>query len=143
MSRPPSRAAAASFASRIKLVREGLGLGQEELAERLAISQQTVSLWESGQRTPGRRSWALIEHRLGYTQEQLERGKGFRPPEPRLAEHPDKPHLPLHLVPPQAGTEVMRLSASGLVAEALSLAEALKTVREAVKTGRAVWIVVD
>ena len=70
-------------------------------------------------------------------------GKGFRPPEPRLAESPDKRHLPLHLVPPQAGTDVMRLSASGLVAEALSLAEALKTVRDAVKTGRAVWIVVD
>lgn len=143
MNQSPTRAAGASFASRIKLVREGLGLGQEELAERLAISQQTVSLWESGQRTPGRRSWALIEHRLGYTQEQLERGKGFRPPEPRLAESPGKRHTPLHLVPPRAGTDVMRLSASGLVAEALSLAEAQKVVKDAVRAGKAVWIVVE
>lgn len=145
MSRPPSkRPHASGFPARLKLVRELLGLGQEELADRLAVSQQTVSLWEKGQREPGRRSWALIEHRLGYTQKQLERGHGFLPPEPRLADGGGAPgYPPLHLIPPRAGTEVMRLSTSGLSAEALTLVQAQKALREAVKAGKPVWFVVD
>ena len=144
MSRSPSkRPHASGFPARLKLVRELLGWGQEELAERLAVSQQTVSLWEKGQRKPGRRSWALIEHRLGYSREQMEHGRGFLPPEPRLAEGSGTPgYPPLHLVPPRAGTEVMRLSVSGLAAEALNLAQAQKALKEAVKAGRPVWFVV-
>jgi transcriptional regulator with XRE-family HTH domain len=139
-----SRAHASGFPARLKLVRERLGLGQEELAERLAVSQQTVSLWEKGQRKPGRGSWAVIEHRLGYTQDQMEHGHGFLPPEPRLADsRSGRAYPPIHLVPPRTGTDVMRLGASGLVAEALSLQEAQKLLREAVKAGRAVWMVVD
>ena len=144
MSRAPTkRPQASGFPARLKLVRERMGLGQEELADKLAVSQQTVSLWEQGRRRPGRRSWALIEHRLGYTRDQIERGHGFLPPEAGLAEGAGSGYPPLHLVPPRAGMEVMRLGVSGLAAEALTLAEAQKALREAVKAGKAVWIVVD
>ena len=144
MSRPsPKRPRPAGFPDRLKLVRELLGWGQEDLADRLAVSQQTVSLWEKGERQPGRRSWALIEHRLGYTRDQMERGHGFQPPEPRAADEAETPRYPpLHLIPPRAGTEVMRLSVSGLTSEALTLAQAQKALREAVKAGRPIWFVV-
>jgi DNA-binding XRE family transcriptional regulator len=123
-------------------MRERLGLGQEQLAEKLAVSQQTISFWESGQRKPARRSWVLIEHLLGYTREQLERGHGFLPPESGVFET-GMPHPPLHLVPPRAGSEVMRLSATGLSAESLTLAQAQKVLRDAVKSGSPVWLVTD
>lgn len=142
MSRPPvKRSAASTFPARLRLVRERLGLGQDQLAEKLSVSQQTISFWESGDRSPARRSWALIEHLLGYTREQLERGHGFLPPESGVFETAMH-HPPLHLIPPRAGAEVMRLSTSGLSAEALTLAQAQKLLRESVKAGKPIWLVV-
>lgn len=142
MSRPPAkRSSASGFPARLRLVRERLGLGQDQLADKLCVSQQTISFWESGDRKPARRSWALIEHLLGYTREQLERGHGFLPPESGVFETAMS-HPPLHLVPPRAGAEVMRLSTTGLSAEALTLAEAQKLLRESAKAGKPIWLVV-
>lgn len=141
MSRRAAKAPA-GFPARLQLVRQRMGLSQEELAERLEVSQQSLQYWESGQRVPGRRSWAIIEHRLGYSRAQLEHGRGFAPPEAVAEEH-SHTYRALPLIPPRAGSEVMRLSPSGLSAEALTLPQAQKALREAVKAGRAVWLVVE
>lgn len=142
MSRPPAkRSAPSTFPARLKLVRERLGLDQGALADKLAVSQQTISYWETGERKPARRSWALIEHLLGYSREQLEHGRGFLAPESGVFETAMS-HPPLHLIPPRSGAEVMKLSTSGLSAEALTLAQAQKLLREAVKAGKPVWMVV-
>lgn len=41
-----------SLADRIKLARTNAGLSQSELAERMCVSRQAVSKWESGRGTP-------------------------------------------------------------------------------------------
>ena len=46
----------------IKRVRERLKLTQIEFAERLGVSQATVSLWENGARRPTGSALKRIEH---------------------------------------------------------------------------------
>ena len=41
-----------SLSEKILSLRTGLGLSQEELAEQLAVSRQSVSKWETGQSVP-------------------------------------------------------------------------------------------
>ena len=41
-----------NLADRIQRLRKSEGLSQEELAERIGVSRQTVSKWESGQSSP-------------------------------------------------------------------------------------------
>ena len=43
--------------NRIKELRERRGIGQKELAEKIAVTQQTISLYEKGQREPKLRTW--------------------------------------------------------------------------------------
>ena len=40
------------LSERIQLLRRQQGFSQEELADRLGVSRQAVSKWESGQSTP-------------------------------------------------------------------------------------------
>lgn len=40
------------FSKRLMLLRQKLGLSQEELAKRLGVSRSAVSLWELGKRSP-------------------------------------------------------------------------------------------
>lgn len=39
-------------AADIKTFREGLGLTQEELAERIGVTHSAISQWESGKKSP-------------------------------------------------------------------------------------------
>lgn len=41
-----------SFAKIIKKIRKELGLTQNELASKLKVTRQALSMWESGERTP-------------------------------------------------------------------------------------------
>lgn len=49
----PRRKPDAAFGARLKAARESKGLSQEDVAERVNVSVQTVSNWETGYRTPG------------------------------------------------------------------------------------------
>jgi len=44
---------------RVRSIREKLGLTQAQFAEKLKVSQPTVSIWESGDATP--RGWLALE----------------------------------------------------------------------------------
>lgn len=131
----------AGFPDRFRQVRECLGLGQRAFADLLEVSQQSISLWEKGQRMPGRRMWTLIEQKLGYSRAALESGAGFSLPESGLAERPVAGRT-LSLPVPRQGVAVTQVGLSGLAAEALDLARAQRVMREAVREGRAVWLVV-
>ncbi len=44
---------AEEFARRFKAIRTENGLTQSQLGDKLSVSQDTVSLWETGKSTPG------------------------------------------------------------------------------------------
>lgn len=131
----------AGFPDRLREVRECLGLSQWAFADLLEVSQQSISLWEKGQRMPGRRMWTLIEQKLGYSRAALEAGAGFSLPESGLADRPAAGRT-ISLPVPRQGVAVTQVGLSGLAAEALDLARAQRVMREAVREGRAVWLVV-
>ena len=54
-----------NIADIIKQAREGLGLTQEDLAEKLEVSRQAVSKWELGASVPSPENLALLEEVLG------------------------------------------------------------------------------
>lgn len=51
----------------IRLAREALGMSQTELAEKADVKQNTISNYESGQRSPGYQTLCLIANALGVT----------------------------------------------------------------------------
>ncbi|NHC15658.1 helix-turn-helix transcriptional regulator [Motilibacter deserti] len=65
----------------VKIRREELGWGQEELARRVGVGQQTVSRWEHGLAGPRREHVARLADALGLESRHLHRLAGFLPPE--------------------------------------------------------------
>lgn len=49
------------WGDRMRAERERLLLSQKELAKRAGISQSTISLWESGKRTPERETMRKVK----------------------------------------------------------------------------------
>ena len=60
-----------TLGERIRQLRESAGLSQQELAERLYVSRQTVSRWESGSRTPDIMTAKKIAVLLGVSLDEL------------------------------------------------------------------------
>ncbi|EGO9051640.1 helix-turn-helix domain-containing protein [Enterococcus faecalis] len=57
--------------NRIKTARQRKGISQKELADRLAITQQAISYYENGSRTPDENMWTKISHILTVPVEYL------------------------------------------------------------------------
>lgn len=60
-----------NIADRIQALRKQQGLSQEELADRLGISRQAVSKWESGQSTPDLERIVALSQLLGVSTDHL------------------------------------------------------------------------
>ena len=130
-----------AFPRNLKQVREQLNMGQREFADHLDVSQQTISLWERGQRRPGKRTWTLLEQKLACSRAQLEFGPLPSLPESGVREAKSIAH-PITLPFPQEGFAAMRIGVDGLISEAMNLAQAQRLLRESVRAGRPIWIVV-
>ncbi|MDD3212297.1 MAG: helix-turn-helix transcriptional regulator [Eubacteriales bacterium] len=61
-------------ADRIQLLRKTRGISQEELAERVGVSRQAVSKWESGQSMPDIEKILLMSEDFGVTTDYLLKG---------------------------------------------------------------------
>ena len=130
-----------TLGQRIWAAREDHGLTQAALAAKLHLQQQTVASWEKDKSKPNGTAWEPLRRILGWSREALETGKGYRRPElSGVAEPTGTGTLPELPVPPP-GTEVYVLSDEGLLQEPQRATTAIRTLKEAVKTGRQVWLV--
>lgn len=59
-----------TFGEQIKQKREALGLTQEELAEKLDVSRQAISKWESDLSMPAGKNKSALCHLLGIEDEK-------------------------------------------------------------------------
>jgi len=130
---------------RIWAARERLGLTQRALGEEVGVGQAAVSAWEKDESKPRESLWPLLCQALGLTRRALETGSGFPPEEAgsRVAEgHPLKRASKVVLPSLPKGSETLVLSEKGLARESMTATQAAKALREAVKSGRPVWVVV-
>lgn len=130
-----------TLGQRIWAAREDRGLTQAALAAMLKLQQQTVASWEKDKSKPNGTAWEPLRRILGWSREALETGLGYRRPElAGVAESTETDTLP-ELPPPPPGTEVYVLSSEDLLRESQRTAAACRTLKEAVKAGRQVWLV--
>lgn len=113
---------------------------QTAFAERLLVSQQTLSFWERGKRKPNRRTWVVLEQCLGLSRAQLEGEMGEVPTLQGVAEGAG-PGRTL-VLPPPYGAAGVRIELKGLVAEAMGRTDIQRALREALRANRTVWLVV-
>ena len=118
-----------------------MGLTQRALGEEVGVGQAAVSAWEKDESQPRESLWPLLCAALAQTRHALETGTGFhgKESESRVSEG-RSPRVVLPNIP--KGAETLLLSEKGLTQESLTAAQAAKALREAVKSGRPVWIVV-
>ncbi len=67
------------LSQRIQLLRKGQGLSQEELADRLGVSRQAVSKWESGQSVPDLERRVAMSELFSVTTDHILKGAGPEP----------------------------------------------------------------
>ncbi len=125
---------------RLWAAREHAGLTQAELGRRIGLGQAAVSAWEKEESQPRESLWPLLEKALGQSRRALQEGIDFRlPEEGRVAEGMGA--APLDLPPWPPGAQVVQLASLGLAQEALSESSAVKRLREAIRGGRPVWLI--
>lgn len=76
-----------TLAHEMKTRREDLGLAQAELAERVGVTQQTISRWENGEVAPPPKRLAAVAEVLNLKLERLLSVAGYLPwvePEPSI-----------------------------------------------------------
>ena len=56
-----------NMADRIQYLRKSKGISQEELADKVGVSRQAVSKWESEQSTPDLEKIIIKSHNMGVT----------------------------------------------------------------------------
>lgn len=62
------------LADRIQYLRKTKGLSQEELADKIGVSRQAVSKWESGQSTPDIEKIVILSELFAVTTDYLLKG---------------------------------------------------------------------
>lgn len=59
---------------RLRELRNKIGLTQEKLSLKVGVSQNTISQWETGERTPKTEKLLELAHIFGCTVDELLRG---------------------------------------------------------------------
>jgi len=142
--RPPRQRAPRhpkTLGQRIWAARERFGLTQRALGAAVGVGQAAVSAWEKDESNPRESAWPLLCDALGQSRRALESGIGYQGKDasPRVAEG-RVPKVALPALPD--GAEALLISEKGLAQESVTAAQATKALREAVKSGRPVWVVV-
>ncbi|MBO7668463.1 MAG: helix-turn-helix domain-containing protein, partial [Firmicutes bacterium] len=69
------------FAERLKELRAAAGLSQEKLAERLGVSRQVITKWETGRGTPDMENLIALAGVFSVSLDELIAGAGQKQPE--------------------------------------------------------------
>ena len=69
------------FAERLKELRTAAGLSQEKLAERLGVSRQVITKWETDRGTPDMENLMSLAHTFGISLDELVSGAGSKKPD--------------------------------------------------------------
>ncbi|HET6330720.1 MAG TPA: helix-turn-helix transcriptional regulator [Holophagaceae bacterium] len=124
---------------RIQKLRKELGLTQGEFAKRVGVGQAAVSAWEIGKEKAQKISAPALDAvcrvlgtSVGYLRTGREAPAGAAEGDP----------ISIHLPAITPGTAAMQVERRGLVSESLTLAQAQKLLRETVKAGKPIWVVV-
>lgn len=81
-----------SLAEKIFSLRTARSMSQDDLAEKLEVSRQSVSKWETGQSTPDLDKIIRLSDLFGVTVDELVReGEAPQPPEPSQSQEQQKP----------------------------------------------------
>lgn len=72
------------FAERLKELRTAAGLSQEKLAERLGVSRQVITKWETDRGTPDMENLVTLAHTFAISLDELVSGAGQKPPADHL-----------------------------------------------------------
>lgn len=67
------------FAERLKELRTAAGLSQEKLAERLGVSRQVITKWETDRGTPDMENLMALAHTFALSLDELVSGSGHKP----------------------------------------------------------------
>ena len=67
------------FAERLKELRTAAGLSQEKLAERLGVSRQVITKWETDRGTPDMENLMALAHTFDLSLDELVSGSGHKP----------------------------------------------------------------
>lgn len=79
-----------TFGERLLEYRNRVGLSQERLAEKIGVTRQTVSKWETNQSTPDFDKIVPLCEVLGITTEELIKGEKNETEEARIIEEEKK-----------------------------------------------------
>ena len=105
-----------TLSEKILSLRTARGMSQDDLAEQLEVSRQSVSKWETGQSTPDLDKIIRLADLFGVTVDELVRsGEVPRPPEP-----PQKPPEP-QVVYVEGGRDLTDTQKAGIVMAAAGL----------------------
>ncbi len=63
-----------NMADRIQYLRKAKGISQEELADKVGVSRQAVSKWESEQSTPDLEKVIILSDFFGVTTDYIQKG---------------------------------------------------------------------
>lgn len=83
-----------TLAEKILSLRTARGMSQDDLAEKLEVSRQSVSKWETGQSTPDLDKIIRLADLFGVTVDELVReGEAPQPPEPSQPQEQPQPQV--------------------------------------------------
>ena len=95
---------------KIRLLREARGLSQEELAEKLDVSRQTVSNWENDRATPDAVKLGALCKTFGVSADEM-----LALPAPEKKQGEEKKGLSKWLVPLLVAAALLTVAAVGLI----------------------------
>lgn len=118
---------------RLAQARKARGLSQADAAERLNVSRQAISRWETGVGTPSLDSLIQMSQLYGVSLNELVYGPEAAQPREEAAEPEAQPECPAVREPHRRRTALLALAAAGILALGIWLGFGMVGTKEKIK----------